>query len=49
MLMGVQLLTMGLIAEMLVSFIRRSEDPLRIAAQIYRPGDSVEAGERDRP
>jgi glycosyltransferase involved in cell wall biosynthesis len=49
MLMGVQLLTMGLIAEMLVSFIRRSEDPLRIAAQIYRPGDSVESGERDRP
>jgi glycosyltransferase involved in cell wall biosynthesis len=39
MVMGVQLLTMGLLAEMIVSFIRRSEDPLRIAARVYRPTD----------
>jgi hypothetical protein len=39
MVMGVQLLTMGLLAEMIVSFIRRSEDPLHIAARVYRPTD----------
>lgn len=36
MLMGIQLLTMGLVAELLVSFIQRSEHPLNTVAHIYR-------------
>lgn len=37
MLMGVQLITLGLLAELIVAFIQRSEDPLRTVHQIYRP------------
>ena len=45
MVMGVQLLTMGLIAELLVSHIRRSEDPQRIVARIYHSPDASERTE----
>ena len=40
MLMGIQLLTMGLLAELLVSFIQRSEHPLNTVAHIYRAEQS---------
>ncbi len=36
MLMGIQLLTMGLLAELLVSYIQRSEHPLNTVVRIYR-------------
>jgi len=39
MLMGVQLLTMGLIAELVVAFMQRQDDPLATARYIYRPTD----------
>jgi glycosyltransferase involved in cell wall biosynthesis len=40
MMMGVQLLTMGLLAELLVSYIQRQEDPLRITARVVRAAKS---------
>ncbi|GAB4321926.1 MAG: glycosyltransferase family 2 protein [Phototrophicales bacterium] len=36
MVVGVQLLTMGLIAELLVSYIQRQDDPLQTLKQVYR-------------
>jgi len=36
MVMGVQLLTIGLLAELLVSFIQRNEDPLNTVRQVQR-------------
>ncbi len=42
MLVGVQLLTIGLLAELVVSHIQRQEDPLRITARVLRP--TVEPG-----
>lgn len=38
MLVGVQLLTIGLMAELVVSHIQRQEDPLRITARVLRAG-----------
>jgi glycosyltransferase involved in cell wall biosynthesis len=37
MVMGIQLLTMGLLAELLVSYIQRQEDPLNTTEQVYKP------------
>jgi hypothetical protein len=37
MLVGVQLLTIGLLAELIVSHIQRQEDPLRLSAHVLRP------------
>jgi glycosyltransferase involved in cell wall biosynthesis len=36
MVMGVQLVTLGLLAELIVSFMQRSDDPLKTTEQIYR-------------
>jgi len=36
MVMGVQFLTIGLLAELLVSYIQRNEDPLNTIRQVYR-------------
>jgi glycosyltransferase involved in cell wall biosynthesis len=41
MVMGVQLLTMGLLAELFVSHIQLSEDPLRITARVHRHADAM--------
>ena len=41
MLMGIQLLTMGLLAELLVSYIQRNEHPLNTVAHIYRTEEPV--------
>jgi glycosyltransferase involved in cell wall biosynthesis len=41
MLMGIQLLTMGLLAELLVSHIQRNEHPLNTVARIYRTEEPV--------
>lgn len=41
MLVGVQLLTIGLMAELVVSHIQRQEDPLRITARVVRASTPV--------
>jgi glycosyltransferase involved in cell wall biosynthesis len=41
MLMGIQLLTMGLLAELLVSYIQRNEHPLNTVARIYRAEEPI--------
>lgn len=42
MLMGIQLLTMGLVAELLVSYIQRNENPLNTVSRISRVDDEPE-------
>ena len=44
MMMGVQLLTIGLMAELFVSYIQRQEDPLRITASVHRPNREEVSG-----
>jgi len=41
MVMGVQLLTIGLLAELLVSYIQRNEDPLNTVRKVHRPTHST--------
>lgn len=43
MMMGVQLLTIGLLAELFVSHIQRQEDPLRITARVVCAGGAAAA------
>ncbi len=43
MLMGVQLGTIGLVAELLVSVVQRQEDPLRITRAVLRTPDAPQA------
>lgn len=42
MLMGAQFLTMGLLAELVVSHMQRSDNPLHTTAQVYRAGQPVD-------
>jgi glycosyltransferase involved in cell wall biosynthesis len=41
-IMGLQLLTIGLLAELIVSLIQRMEDPLSLTARIYRASGTIE-------
>ncbi|RMF76511.1 MAG: glycosyltransferase [Chloroflexi bacterium] len=41
MLVGIQFITIGLLAELIVSFIQRNEDPLNITAHVHR-GEATE-------
>ena len=48
MLMGVQLGTIGLVAELLVSVVQRQEDPLRITRAVLRTPDAPQANRPPR-
>jgi glycosyltransferase involved in cell wall biosynthesis len=48
MLVGLQLLTVGLVAELIVSAIQRAEDPLNTVRSIYRPGSHESENHRSR-
>jgi glycosyltransferase involved in cell wall biosynthesis len=49
-LVGVQLLSLGLLAEMLVSFLQKNESPMLTASRIYQAGEKpeIQTAERQR-
>jgi glycosyltransferase involved in cell wall biosynthesis len=47
MLVGIQLVTLGLIAELIVAYMQRSEDPLNTTSNIYRAVTRATVNERD--